>query len=325
MAAGSGTRAPAVRTALSRRFRAAQSAAGDAAGNAAARLWAAGFDIGDARGSWKTVRPHVAAVARRGYAAAEGSARTYYDAVRIANGLGPIPDAAARRATVPLDDGRLAKTIDSTGPGMFLHYVAGGAQMADANDSARAKLASAVGALVMSGARDWLYAAARADPAALGVRRVAAGTCDYCQGLLDLGVALPDGGGGFHDNCDCTNEPVFSPADAGPSDQPPEPAAEDTPLPPRDCQALLGAAGNVLGRAYDAAADAADDAAVADAQDQAQAVVAVMQRPPQPGDPGYDRFRELLARLRVTGTPDAAQLRALLQAVYTPAPTGGQS
>lgn len=199
--------APSLQKALSQKFRADQVTAGTAAADAVGRLWDSSFSIGQARDSWAKIRPIILGIVSRYYTASQESGKVYYNACRLAAELAPLsPRTAARVKPMPLL-ARSSKTVDSTGLGWFLHEVKGGAQMMDAFTSAHDLLTSAVQALVMSGARDWIEAAAAADPQSDGIRRVTGGTCDYCEALAAEGATATQG---FHNDCECTSEPSFS-------------------------------------------------------------------------------------------------------------------
>lgn len=204
--------APSLQKALSQNFRADQATAGNAAAIAVGKLWAHGFSIKNARSSWATIRPAIVAICKKYYLGNQAKGQAYYNACRISAGLGTLPDLGWVR--VPLQNEKLAKTIDSCGLGAFLHQVKGGAQMMDAFNSGHDSLMQAVQQLVLSGARDWIEAAAKADPDSEGIRRVTGGTCDYCESLAGEGVTVAEQG--WHNDCECTSEPTFN-GDTGPS------------------------------------------------------------------------------------------------------------
>lgn len=205
--------APNLQKALSQKFRADQAQVGNVAGTAAGMIFNSGFSIKQARDSWVTIRPQIIKVVDRYYLASQESGKVYYNACRMASGLGPVPPSMRAK---PLSlTARSDKTVDSTGLGWFLHEVKGGAQMMDAFTSAHDLLTSAVAALVMDGARDWIEMAAGVDPDAEGIRRVTRGTCEYCESLADEGVTVSNQG--WHNDCECTSEPAFSDRSASPS------------------------------------------------------------------------------------------------------------
>lgn len=216
--------APSLQKAMTQTFRANQATAGDAAAAAIRRLWNAGFSIKSARASWAAMRPAVMAVVSRYYAASQASGQVYYNACRLISGLGPLPPNV--KVKVPLTNARADNVIDPCGLGAFLHQVKGGARMMDAYVSGRESLASAAQGLVLAGARDWIEAAAAADPKAAGVRRVPGGTCDYCENLAGQGVTVADSG--WHNDCQCTSEPAFG-DDTGPSPSLPDSGTNAAP------------------------------------------------------------------------------------------------
>lgn len=204
--------APSLQKALSQQFRADQAAVGNSAALAVGKLWKHGFSIKNARSSWATIRPAIVQICQKYYAGCQLKGQTYYNACRLSAGLGPLPSYV--HVHVPLMKMRLDKTIDPCGLGAFLHQVKQGAQMMDAFNSGHDSLMQAVQALVMSGGRDWIEAAAKSDPDSEGIRRVTGGTCDYCENLAALGVTVAEQG--WHDSCECTSEPAFN-GDTGPS------------------------------------------------------------------------------------------------------------
>lgn len=209
--------APNLQKALSQKFRADQATAGNAAAIAVGRLWKHGFSIKHARSSWAHIRPMIIQICQKSYAGNQLKGQAYYNSCRMSAGLGPLPDYI--HVSLPLPMMKLANTIDPCGLGAFLHQVKSGARMMDAFNSGHDSLEQAVQQLVMSGARDWIEAAARADPDSEGTRRVPGGTCGYCDGLAAMGVSVPDGG--WHNDCECTTEPAFN-GDTGPSPSIPE-------------------------------------------------------------------------------------------------------
>lgn len=216
--------APSLQKALSQNFRADQATAGNAAAIAVGKLWAHGFSIRNARSSWATIRPAIVAICKKYYLGNQAKGQAYYNACRLSAGLGTLPDLGWVR--VSLQNEKLAKTIDPCGLGAFLHQVKGGAQMMDAFNSGHDSLMQAVQQLVLSGARDWIEAAAKADPDSEGIRRVTGGTCDYCEDLASQGVTVADQG--WHNDCECTSEPAFN-GDTGPS-----PSLPDSGVAPDD-------------------------------------------------------------------------------------------
>lgn len=204
---------PAIQASVSQNFRGQQQQVGEGVSNATARLWNAGFSIKEARDSWETMRPAFVMLCYRYYNASLEAGKTYYDACRVTAGLGPLP--ATVKVKIPtLDSHHIGRVIDPCGLGAFLHQVKQGDMMMDAFTSARKTLCAAVATLIQSGARDYVQAASDADPASRGVRRVTKGTCGYCEHLADMGAKVPPGG--WHADCDCTNEPTFG-TDTGPS------------------------------------------------------------------------------------------------------------
>jgi len=204
---------PGIQKGISQSFRAQQQSVGEGVSKAVARLWNAGFSIKEARDSWETMRPALVMLVNRYYAASQNAGHVYYDACRITAGLGPLPLTVKVKQPI-LDAHHLGRVIDPCGLGAFLHEVKGGAMMMDAYTSARKTLQQAVATLILSGARDYVQAASDADPASRGVRRVTSGTCGYCENLAAMGAKVP--AGGWHADCDCTNEPTFG-TDTGPS------------------------------------------------------------------------------------------------------------
>lgn len=204
---------PVLQKGISQSFRAQQSSTGNGVALAVAKLWNAGFSIKEARDSWETMRPALVMLVNRYYNASQLAGKTYYNACRIAAGLDALP-ASVKVPPVILDAHHLGRVIDPCGLGAFLHQVKQGDMMMDAFTSARTTLMAAVATLIMSGARDWIQAASDADPKSHGVRRVTAGTCGYCEHLAEMGAKVPPGG--WHADCDCTNEPTFG-TDTGPS------------------------------------------------------------------------------------------------------------
>jgi hypothetical protein len=207
--------APSLQKALSQHFRADQVAKGKKASDTVGRLWDKGFSIRHARDSWARIRPAILYVVQRAFDDSQAAALVYYNTCRMSAGLGPLP-ASVRVTPVTLDSEHAGKVVDSCGLGMFLHFVKGGAQMMDAYSMAKTKLMSAIGDLVLSGGRDWLWNAATADPKSNGVRRVPGGTCGYCENMAAMGCDVDKTSYGWHDYCECTSEPAFG-TDAGPS------------------------------------------------------------------------------------------------------------
>ena len=204
---------PAIQASVSQNFRQQQQSVGEGVSRAVARLWRAGFSIKEARDSWETLRPALVMLCNQYYAASREAGQVYYNACRITAGLGPLPLTVKVKAPI-LDAHHLGRVIDPCGLGAFWLEVKQGETRLDAYTSARKTLAAAVATLIQSGARDWVQAASDADPASKGVRRVTKGTCGYCEHLADMGAKVPPGG--WHADCDCTNEPTFG-TDTGPS------------------------------------------------------------------------------------------------------------
>jgi hypothetical protein len=199
--------APNVQKALSLVFKAHQASVGHGVALGIARLWNAGFDIGQARSSWSNMRGLISLMVGRYYLASQVSGKQYYNASRLSAGLPVIPSWVAI-PPVNLTDDHLSNVIDPCGLGTFLHEVKTGAQMKDAAESAKVNLTSASANLVMSGARDWINAASKADPDSQGVIRVTGGSaCNFCENLASLGVTPGDHG--WHNDCNCTSEPAF--------------------------------------------------------------------------------------------------------------------
>jgi len=200
--------APSVQLVLSGGFRDTQAALGRTASGAVERFWNAGFTIKDVRSAWDTIRPYIATVLRRQFAASQEAGRIYYNASRVSAGLAALP-ASYEPASLTLTDDWLGKTIDPGGIGSFLQYVGNGAQMIDAFDMARGNLSSVSQNLVLSGGRIYVENASKADPRSDGMRRIleSSDPCDFCQSLADQGV-MPSAGG-FHNNCECESEPSF--------------------------------------------------------------------------------------------------------------------
>lgn len=245
--------APSIQKALSQTFRRQQVADSSDVGAKAAALWTSGFSIKRARDSWSAIRPAILVIAERGYKAGQADAQTYYSACRLTAGLGPLPAAILARVKFPtFAEQHADKTADSTGLGWFLHMVKGGVQMMDAYNSARDLLSASVARLVLQGARDWLEAAAWADPDAAGVRRVTGGTCAFCENLAGLGVDVGNSPTGWHDNCECTPEPAFR-DDTGPSPSLPDSGAGQAS---GTADNILDIAGMLVSRA---GSDALDD------------------------------------------------------------------
>lgn len=219
--------APSLQKALSQKFRADQAAVGSTASRSVDRIWNGNFSIREARKSWAKMRPAVVMICQKLYAASQASAAVYYDSCRISAGLGPLP-AKVKVPAPPLTAEHTGNVIDPCGLGAFLHQVKIGARMLDAYASGRDSLSAAVATLVMSGARDWMDAAAEADPESQGVRRVTSGTCDYCEELAGLGVDVGDTESGWHNDCECTSEPTFG-DDTGPSPSLPDSVVDAAP------------------------------------------------------------------------------------------------
>lgn len=202
--------APSLQKALSQKFRADQVAVGRAAGQFASVLWSREFRIASARASWAGMRPVLLDGLTRYYTAEIGAGQRFYNACRIAYGLQPFNGHVG---PVRLHADQAGKVIDSTGLGMFLHFVKGGAQMMDAYNQAQGKLAAATADLVMQGARDWITAASAADPDSSGWNRITSGTCDWCEERAGQGPTTSDGE--WHNYCLCTAEPSFEAAEPG--------------------------------------------------------------------------------------------------------------
>lgn len=237
--------APSLQAALSQKFRADQVRVGATAGKLISAAYTQGFQIRSARDSWARIRPRVLGILSVYYAADVATGQRYYNASRISYGLKPF---AGDVGTLRLRGDHAGQVIDSTGLGMFLHYVKGGALMMDAFTQARYILASASGDLVMSGARDYITAASSADPSSDGWKRITHGTCDWCEERAAAGPTTDDGE--WHNYCMCTAEPSFTGESSGAR---------------IDLSSLLGSSGSA--GATDAAEGALDDAVTSPSTD----------------------------------------------------------
>jgi len=199
--------APSVQKVLTENFRVSQAQIGDTVQKAVQSIWDDGIDIGDIDSSWDDIKPQVTALVQRMITGSRESGKTYYNASRVAAGYDALPSSYV--PSVPLTARRLNTVLNSTGPSSMKQFIGNGAEMEDALDMASNSLGSAVQNLVMSAARDYVAQASKKDPRSNGVQRITEGegTCDFCQMMADLGVT--PGGGGFHDNCQCTSEPSF--------------------------------------------------------------------------------------------------------------------
>lgn len=88
---------------------------------------------------------------------------------------------------------------------------------AELDVSVDARLAEVVQLEVARGYRDTITANRRADPDAVGWRRVTAGGCKFCRMLADRGAVYKAETARFaaHPACHCTAQPVFTTNDTG--------------------------------------------------------------------------------------------------------------
>ena len=213
-------------------FREAQAASAQDTADSIGQLWDQRFSIPQARSSWAGMRPQILTLIRGRQLGTIVAATRFYNARRLLAGFATIRPAV----TPPDDAAHIGAVIDSTGLGMFLHMVKGGAQMADAAASGRAALCGAVQRLVMQGGRDAVLAASKADPDSTGIRRVTGGTCDYCENLAAEGVTV-DQEFPAHDSCECTADPAFGGESQSAEPPPDEEAPAEAEAPPEEAAA----------------------------------------------------------------------------------------
>lgn len=153
----------------------------------------------------------AAPVVRSHHAASSALAAAYFTHIR---GL-ELP-AASPAPTVPapvLDEKALATSLLVTGPIAIKAKLAAGMPLSQAVEQAFAGSSSAAARHALSGGRDFIQAAGRADERATGLVRVTSpGACEFCQTIADYSETNPALLGDFqcHDGCHCQPEPVFT-------------------------------------------------------------------------------------------------------------------
>ena len=144
----------------------------------------------------------ASALIRRGHSRSAALAAVYYRALRRANGV--REEDLSRVLELPsLDPARVATSLSVTTIAGTRIAQRAGRPPAEALGVAAVLAAGATTRLVLAGGRDLLEQASRRDRRAQGMTRVVSSSaCSWC--------ADPDARG-FHDHCNCSLEPRFSP------------------------------------------------------------------------------------------------------------------
>ena len=131
-----------------------------------------------------------------------------------------VPDAAPVTfpPAPPLSDEAAATSLLVRGPYRMREMLARSVPLAQASSTASAEAAAAGTRHALNGGREFLQAAAEADPEVVGVRRVTSpGCCAFCallaarsyDGLSSHATRSGSDAYKVHDNCHCTSELVY--------------------------------------------------------------------------------------------------------------------
>ena len=118
----------------------------------------------------------------------------------------------ASKLTIPVPVDRIRTSLIVQGPVAVKSAMAAGRPLASASSIASATSASAGSRQALSGGRDTVMEAAKADQRASGIVRVTSpGACDFCTQVAADSASNPSLQGHFqcHDNCHCQPEPVY--------------------------------------------------------------------------------------------------------------------
>lgn len=182
------------------------------------------FDPLDLERSWPALQNALLMLIRSSRATAASMAAEYLRRFRELEGiegalpviLDPVPDPVAT-----------AVSLTATGPATAQRGLSSGLTATAAAARALVTVSGAAGRIILDGGRQTVLLTVEADRKALGWMRVTHGkTCAFCAMLASRGPVYKSRRSAgdarsrparFHDHCDCTVEPVYSPATKWPA------------------------------------------------------------------------------------------------------------
>lgn len=182
------------------------------------RAWRELVDPARVDASWEPLRQMVAAEVRQARRQSAVLASSEY---RLARQKAEVDDGGFTPPQPdPLDEERLLRWLDVTGPVEFKRAVAAGKTPRQAVDAAAVRMAGSVQYLALEGGRQVMQRAVDADEQATGWARVTdADPCAWCAMLASRGPVYKStrtagdprqGGQRYHAHCGCVAWPAFT-------------------------------------------------------------------------------------------------------------------